>query len=149
MSLAKVLVEFNFRNNFGNRTKPDVTESTMTSDQAQEVADYIDFAASPENITCDGERPRAQVRARFSMLQSAAKQLKKKFPEVKPEYDESGFFADTPDAPVINLTAGQVVNVSGVGTGTIIKVNRTKCVVELASGKYHGQFNVPKERISI
>ncbi len=49
----------------------------------QAVADMIDSALSPENLTCDGELPRAEVQRRYKELMTAAKQLKKFDPEVK------------------------------------------------------------------
>jgi hypothetical protein len=49
----------------------------------QAVADMIDNALSPENLTCDGELPRAEVHRRYKELMTAAKQLKKYDPEVK------------------------------------------------------------------
>jgi hypothetical protein len=54
----------------------------------QRVADMIDAALSPENLTCDGELPRAEVNRRFKELDTAAKQLRKLDPAVKfYEYD--------------------------------------------------------------
>jgi len=49
----------------------------------QRVADMIDAALSPENLTCDGELPRAEVQRRYNELMTAAKQLKKLDPSVK------------------------------------------------------------------
>ena len=49
----------------------------------QSVADMIDAALSPENLTCDGELPRAEVTRRYNELTTAAKQLKKLDPSVK------------------------------------------------------------------
>jgi hypothetical protein len=48
----------------------------------QRVADMIDAALSPENLTCDGELPRAEVNRRYKELMTAAKQLKKLDPSV-------------------------------------------------------------------
>ena len=48
----------------------------------QRVADMIDSALSPENLTCDGELPRAEVQRRYRELITAAKQLKKLDPSV-------------------------------------------------------------------
>ena len=54
----------------------------------QKVADMIDNALSPENLTCDGELSRTEVNRRFKELNSAAKQLRQLDPEVKfYEYD--------------------------------------------------------------
>ena len=49
----------------------------------QRVADMIDAALSPENLTCDGELPRAEVNRRYRELTTAAFQLKKLDPSVK------------------------------------------------------------------
>jgi hypothetical protein len=58
--------------------------------ERQAVADMIDAALSPENLTCDGELPRAEVNRRYRELMTAAKQLKKLDPSVKfYEYDEA------------------------------------------------------------
>jgi hypothetical protein len=63
----------NWRSIFGNAphtfplTQADVTELTET----------IDCDLSPENLTCDGEMPAAQVRARAKLLHGAAADLAK------------------------------------------------------------------------
>ncbi len=49
----------------------------------QRVADNIDAALSPENITCDGELPRSQVQARYRQLTAVARDLLKLDPTVK------------------------------------------------------------------
>lgn len=41
----------------------------------QAIANSIDADLSPENLTCDGELPRAQVIARAKFLNKAAEQL--------------------------------------------------------------------------
>jgi hypothetical protein len=53
-----------------------------TAKGRQRVADMIDAALSPENLTCDGELPRAEVNRRYKELTTAAKQLKKLDPAV-------------------------------------------------------------------
>jgi hypothetical protein len=54
----------------------------------QRVADMIDSSLSPENLTCDGELPRAEVNRRYKELSTAAKQLRQLDPTVKfYEYD--------------------------------------------------------------
>jgi hypothetical protein len=59
-----------------------------TAQGRQRIADMIDNALSPENLTCDGELPRAEVNRRFKELDTAAKQLRKLDPAVKfYEYD--------------------------------------------------------------
>ena len=55
----------------------------------QALADMIDGSLSPENLTCDGELPRAEVARRYKELTTAAKQLKKLDPSVTfYEYNE-------------------------------------------------------------
>ena len=49
----------------------------------QRIADIIDGALSPENLTCDGELSPSQVRARYKELMGAAKELKVLDPTVK------------------------------------------------------------------
>ena len=49
----------------------------------QAIADSIDAALSPENLTCDGELPRAQVISRKKFLDAAAKQLQVLDPSVQ------------------------------------------------------------------
>jgi hypothetical protein len=46
------------------------------------VAQSIDAALSPENLSCDGELPRSQVQARYRALTGAAKDLIKLDPSV-------------------------------------------------------------------
>ena len=48
----------------------------------KKVAEMIDAALSPENLTCDGELPRSQVQARYRELTNAAKDLIKLDPSV-------------------------------------------------------------------
>ena len=57
--------------------------SLNSAAERQAVADMIDSALSPENLTCDGELPRAEVNRRYKELMTAARQLKKFDPEVK------------------------------------------------------------------
>ena len=60
----------------------------QTAKGRQRVADMIDAALSPENLTCDGELPRAEVNRRYKELMSAAIQLKALDPSVTfYEYD--------------------------------------------------------------
>jgi len=59
-----------------------------TAKGRQAVADMIDAALSPENLTCDGELSRTEVNRRFKELNTAAKQLRQLDPAVKfYEYD--------------------------------------------------------------
>ena len=49
----------------------------QTAKGRQRVADMIDAALSPENLTCDGELPRAEVNRRYRELTAAARDLVK------------------------------------------------------------------------
>ena len=49
----------------------------------QRIADMLDSDLSPENLTCDGELPRAQVISRKKFLDAAAKQLQALDPSVQ------------------------------------------------------------------
>jgi hypothetical protein len=49
----------------------------------QKIADKIDSALSPENLTCDGELSRSQVQTRYRNLARCADQLLKLDPGVK------------------------------------------------------------------
>ncbi len=46
-----------------------------TAQGRKRVAEMIDSCLSPENLTCDGELPRAEVNRRYKELTTAAKQL--------------------------------------------------------------------------
>ena len=46
------------------------------------IAEKIDSALSPENLTCDGELPRAEVNRRYRELTSAARDLLKLDPSM-------------------------------------------------------------------
>ena len=54
-----------------------------TAKDRQALADMIDSALSPENLTCDGELSRTEVNRRYKELMTAAIQLKKLDPSVK------------------------------------------------------------------
>ncbi len=49
----------------------------------QRVADSLDADLSPENLTCDGELSRQEIRMRYDFLQQAAAQLAALDPQVK------------------------------------------------------------------
>jgi hypothetical protein len=49
----------------------------------ERVAHSLDADLSPENLTCDGELSRAEVKRRWTALASAARDLKKLDPAVK------------------------------------------------------------------
>jgi hypothetical protein len=47
----------------------------------QRIAETIDAELSPENLTCDGELPYSQVKARHNQLILAARQLQELDPQ--------------------------------------------------------------------
>jgi hypothetical protein len=53
-----------------------------TAQGRQEVAGCLDSALSPENLTCDGELPRAEVNRRYRELTAAARDLVKLDPSM-------------------------------------------------------------------
>ena len=64
----------------GQRTK--ALYEIQTAAGRQQVAQAIDCALSPENLSCDGELPRSQVQARYRALTAAAKDLVKLDPSM-------------------------------------------------------------------
>ena len=62
---------------FGNKPL-----SLLNAKDRQRIAERIDADLSPENLTCDGELPRAEVQRRFQMLTRAAQELKSIDPAV-------------------------------------------------------------------
>jgi hypothetical protein len=72
------------KNTFGKLFNSKFTElSLQIAADRQRLANMIDAELSPENLTCDGELPAAQVRARFKELTTVAKELQKLDPTVK------------------------------------------------------------------
>ena len=59
-----------------------VVYEVSTAAGRKRVAEAIDSALSPENLTCDGELPRSEVNARYRSLTAAAKDLIKLDPSV-------------------------------------------------------------------
>ena len=83
-ALAKFIEQKNHWNSFFKGEQYEI----QTAAGRQRVADMIDAALSPENLTCDGELPRSEVNRRYKELMTAAKQLKKLDPAVTfYEYD--------------------------------------------------------------
>ena len=83
-ALQNFVAQKNHWNSFFNGTQ----YSLNTAKDRQALADMIDSSLSPENLTCDGELPRAEVNRRYKELMTAAKQLKKLDPAVTfYEYD--------------------------------------------------------------
>ena len=79
----KALVKFIEQKNHWNSFFKGEQYEIKTAAGRQRVADMIDAALSPENLTCDGERPRSQVQALYNELTQAAKELKQLDPSVK------------------------------------------------------------------
>jgi hypothetical protein len=64
----------------GQRTEP--VYEVQTAAGRKRVAEMIDSDLSPENLSCDGELPRAEVNRRYRELTAAAKDLVKLDPTV-------------------------------------------------------------------
>ena len=79
----RALQEFIAQKNHWNSFFKGEQYEIQTARGRQRVADMIDSALSPENLTCDGELPRSEVNRRYKELMTAAKQLKKLDPAVK------------------------------------------------------------------
>ena len=77
-ALQNFVAQKNHWNSFFNGTQ----YSLNTAKDRQALADMIDSALSPENLTCDGELPRSEVNRRYKELMTAAPQLKKYDPTV-------------------------------------------------------------------
>jgi hypothetical protein len=72
----------------GQRTDP--LYEIQTAAGRKRVAEAIDCALSPENLSCDGELPMTQVRARYRALNSAATDLVKLDPLMERYMPEFG-----------------------------------------------------------
>jgi hypothetical protein len=59
------------------------TLSLLNAKDRQRIAAKIDAALSPENLSCDGELPRAEVQRRFKFLTRCASELKSIDPSVE------------------------------------------------------------------
>jgi hypothetical protein len=57
--------------------------SLLNKQDRQRIADSLDADLSPENLSCDGELPRAEVQKRYNFLTRAAKELKSIDPAVE------------------------------------------------------------------
>jgi hypothetical protein len=78
----RALQTFIDQKNHWNRFFDGEQYEIQTAQGRQRVADMIDASLSPENLTCDGELPRAEVNRRYRELITAAKQLKALDPAV-------------------------------------------------------------------
>ena len=72
-TLRQYVAQKNEWNSVFNRRQYDIT---VAADR-QAIAECIDSDLSPENLTCDGERPAYQVQQRYRLLTRAAKDLLK------------------------------------------------------------------------
>lgn len=77
-ALTQFVAQKNHWNSFFNGEQYEI----KTAKGRQRVADMIDAALSPENLTCDGELPRAEVNRRYRELMAAARDLKRLDPTV-------------------------------------------------------------------
>ena len=78
----KALAQFvKQRNQFNSVFGIAPLDLTVAADR-QRIAEIVDSALSPENLTCDGELSRSQVNARYKELTTVAKELKQLDPAV-------------------------------------------------------------------
>ena len=78
-ALQKFIDQKNHWNSFFNGEQYEI----QTAQGRQRVADMIDAALSPENLTCDGELSRTEVNRRYRELMGAARALYRLDPKVK------------------------------------------------------------------
>lgn len=79
----KALAQFvKQRNQFNSVFGIKALDLTVAEDR-QRIAEIVDSALSPENLTCDGELSQAQVRSRYRELTQVAKELSQLDPSVK------------------------------------------------------------------
>lgn len=80
----KELNEFVARENqWSSLFKGHTVVEIKTAAGRQRVAERIDSQLSPENLSCDGELPRAEVNRRYRYLNKCAAQLLALDPNVK------------------------------------------------------------------
>ena len=78
----KALAQFvKQRNQFNSVFGIAPLDLTVAADR-QRIADIVDSALSPENLTCDGELPRSEINRRYRELTTVAKELKQLDPAV-------------------------------------------------------------------
>jgi hypothetical protein len=70
------------RNKFNSVFGIAALDLTVAADR-QRVAEIIDSALSPENLTCDGELSAGQVRSRYRELTAVARELQQLDSSVK------------------------------------------------------------------
>ena len=79
----QALNDYVAQKNYWNSLFQNATQLDLNSAQDRKtIAQSIDSELSPENLTCDGELPASQVRARYNKLMTVAKQLQKLDPTV-------------------------------------------------------------------
>jgi hypothetical protein len=83
-ALAKFIEQKNHWNSFFKGEQYEI----QTAQGRRRVAEMIDSCLSPENLTCDGELPRAEVNRRYKELTTAARELIKLDPSVAQFMDE-------------------------------------------------------------
>lgn len=57
--------------------------SLLNAKDRQRIAEKIDAALSPENLSCDGELPAREVQSRYKFLTRCAQELKSIDPSVE------------------------------------------------------------------
>jgi hypothetical protein len=77
-ALNKFIADKNHWNSFFKGEQYEI----QTAQGRKRVAEMIDSSLSHENLTCDGELPRAEVNRRYKELTGAAKDLIKLDPSV-------------------------------------------------------------------
>jgi hypothetical protein len=79
----KALAQFvKQRNQFNSVFGIKALDLTVAADR-QRIAEIVDSALSPENLTCDGELSASQVRSRYRELTQVAQELKALDPTVE------------------------------------------------------------------
>lgn len=70
MTMAKQLDQYITQKNFWRAIKkePLLDRATLTPAQARYLLDCVEIDLEPENLTCDGELPTAEVNRRRAML---------------------------------------------------------------------------------
>ncbi len=79
----KALAQFVKQRNAFNKMFGNKELSLTSAADRQKIADIIDSALSPENLTCDGELSASQVSARYKELTTVARELQQLDPTVK------------------------------------------------------------------
>ena len=78
----QALNEYVAQKNYWNSLFGSAPLDLNSAQDRKTIAQSIDSELSPENLTCDGELPASQVRARYKQLNTVAKQLIKLDPTV-------------------------------------------------------------------